>query len=210
MQIIDFSTLSVHCDCIQVQYSESIVKYRYSVFFIDFISFIFNKRPNLHLVSLFCKNEAYCKPCIFKIWFAPILCYDVNLITKKVTFIICLLPKKIYIKVKLQCYKNFSYPTWAVYLRALLSSLWLLVTEKIFQLKKLTSFLLTMFINKIRNAENIQQLSIFKHFSLFNNVQVIIRNCESTKIKLLSKIRGRGNALKKICCAKNVFCGSIF
>ena len=48
------STLSLH-----LRYICNIVKYCYSLPFTDSVAFTFNKRPNLHLVSLFYKNCSY-------------------------------------------------------------------------------------------------------------------------------------------------------
>lgn len=49
----------------------SIVEYHNSLFFADSIAFAFNKRSNLHFVSLFYKSLPCCQPCILKIWVAP-------------------------------------------------------------------------------------------------------------------------------------------
>ena len=59
---IDFNTLFYQY-IVTAFRVKSIVRYRYSLLVIDTITSTFNKRWNLHLVSLFCKNFPYYQTC---------------------------------------------------------------------------------------------------------------------------------------------------
>ena len=57
---IDFNTLFYQY-IVTAFKVKSIIRYRYSLFITDSITFTFNKRSNLHLLSLFCNNFPYIK-----------------------------------------------------------------------------------------------------------------------------------------------------
>ena len=114
-------------------------------------------------------------------------------------------------RITVKCQNNWNYSTKAAWLCPILRSFWLLVTEQTFlaqkKILKIPISYWTYSKNKIRNVETHNcwsHLSNNEHTSLCTSKWVIIKNYESSKMKLLDK--RCSNALKKIFYAKNIFC----
>ena len=114
----------------------SIVRYRY---FFDIITFFFNKRPYLHLVSLLCKGPRYCKPCILKIWCAPY--FELWWLQETLFSSFACCTNKFNLKSNSSVAKIVVTQYGRHLCNSLPSSFWLLVTEETFVAQTTSSFI---------------------------------------------------------------------